>query len=44
MEKVKQLILHSFGKEAVRLQIDYLTEDLIMDLTRNVGTFLHLLE
>ena len=37
-------MLHLFGKEAGQVQIKYLTEDLRMDPTHNVGTFLCLLE
>jgi hypothetical protein len=44
MEEVKTLAFRGFGKEAGRIQIDYLTEDLKMDSTHKVSTFLRLLE
>ena len=44
MDKVKQLMFNLFRKESGRSQIDYLTKDLKMDPTHNVGTFIRLLE
>ena len=44
MIEVKDLALYGFGKEAGRVQISYLMEDLLMDPSHNLSTFLRLLE
>ena len=44
MIKVKDLVFRGFAKEAGRVQISYLTEDLLMDPSHNLSTFLRLLE
>ena len=43
MKEVKHLMLRSSRIEDGRVQIDYLTEDLKIDPTHNVGNFLRLL-
>ena len=37
-------MFRQFGKESVRVQIDYINKDLKMDPAHNVGTFICLLE
>ena len=44
MEEITKLMFRLFGKEAVRLWIDYLNEDLKMNPTYNVRKFLCLLK
>ena len=44
MIEIKDLAFRGFGKEAGRVQISYLTEDLLMDPSHNLSTFLRLLE